>query len=172
MTRLVLLAAVAENGVIGADGAMPWHYPADLQHFKETTTGHPVVMGRRTYESIADRIGGPLPERTTVLLSRSDPDVSPDVLVAESVEQALDAVEEATESVESDENVEEREHTAYVVGGATVYEQFLPLADAMILTEIHEAYEGDTHFPEWDDEEWTEVSRDERGEFAFVHYER
>ena len=68
--RLTLIAAVAENGVIGVDGGMPWHYPEDLRRFKETTMGHPVVMGRRTYESIASRLGGPLPGRTSVVLSR------------------------------------------------------------------------------------------------------
>lgn len=159
MTRLVCIAAVAENGVIGRDGDMPWHYSADLRHFKETTMGHPVVMGRTTYESIAGQLDGPLPGRTNIVLSRSNPDFPKEVVLVHSVEEAI-------------ETVEELDDTAFVIGGATVYEQFLPHADELILTEIHEAYDGDTCFPEWDPEEWTEVERDEREELDFVRYER
>ncbi|EFW93798.1 Dihydrofolate reductase [Haladaptatus paucihalophilus DX253] len=159
MTRLVCIAAVAENGVIGRDGDMPWHYSADLRHFKETTMGHPVVMGRTTYESIAGQLDGPLPGRTNVVLSRSNPDLPEEVVLVHSVEEAI-------------ETVEELDDTAFVIGGATVYEQFLPHADELILTEIHDEYEGDTHFPEWDPKEWTEVERDEREELDFVRYER
>ncbi|WP_227353322.1 dihydrofolate reductase [Haladaptatus salinisoli] len=157
--RLVLVAAVAANGVIGRDGDMPWHYAEDLRHFKETTMGHPVVMGRATYESIAARIDGPLPGRTNVVLSRSTPDLPEEVVLVHGVEEAMDAVSELDD-------------VAFVGGGATVYEQFLPHADEMVLTEIHEAYEGDTEFPEWDAEEWREVEREEREDFDFVRYER
>ncbi|GKZ15125.1 dihydrofolate reductase [Haladaptatus sp. T7] len=159
MTRLVCIAAVAENSVIGHDGDMPWHYSADLRHFKETTMGHPVIMGRTTYESIAGQLDGPLPGRTNVVLSRSNPDLPEEVVLVNSVEEAI-------------ETVEELDDTAFVIGGATVYEQFLPHADELILTEIHDEYEGDTHFPEWDPKEWTEVERDEREELDFVRYER
>jgi len=158
--ELVLIAAVAENGVIGDDGGMPWHYPADLAHFKETTMGHPVILGRRTFESIAAQLDGPLPGRTNIVLSRSDPEVPEGVVVVESVEAAVEATIEA--------GVE----TAYVAGGATVYEQFLPLADRLVLTEVPGEPEGDTRFPEWDSEEWVEVERVEDGELAFVTYER
>lgn len=167
---LVLVAAVAANGVIGREGEMPWHYPEDLAHFKETTTGHPVVMGRTTYESIAAQLDGPLPDRTNVVLSTSDPDVPEEVLVAESVDDAVDVAADAADEMGVD--------TAYVVGGASVYEQFLPRADALVLTEIHDSYEGDTRFPEWEDGEgwtddgWAEVARDDREELSFVRYER
>jgi dihydrofolate reductase len=167
---LVLVAAVAANGVIGREGEMPWHYPEDLAHFKETTTGHPVVMGRTTYESIAAQLDGPLPDRTNVVLSTSDPDVPAEVLVAESVDDAVDVAADAADEMGVD--------TAYVVGGASVYEQFLPRADALVLTEIHDSYEGDTRFPEWEDGEgwtddgWAEVARDDREELSFVRYER
>ncbi|QZX98951.1 dihydrofolate reductase [Halobaculum rubrum] len=162
--RVSLIAAVAANGVIGADGGMPWHFPTDMRHFKETTTGHPVIMGRRTYESIASDVGGPLPDRTNVVLSRSSPDLSDDVIVADSVEEALaaargDAAERGVDRV-------------YVAGGGDVYEQFLPLADELVLTEVHESYEGDTTFPEFDPDEWRELERDERDGFDFVVYER
>lgn len=159
---VALIAAVAENGIIGDDGEMPWHLPADLNHFKQTTMGHPVIMGRRTYESIAAEIGGPLPGRTNIVLSRGSPDVPEDVVVADSVEAAVDAAK----SVDGDSE------TVYVVGGATVYEQFLTRADRLVLTELESTYEGDTSFPEWDRNEWREASRDQRDGFAFVEYHR
>ncbi|SIR52638.1 dihydrofolate reductase [Haladaptatus litoreus] len=159
MTRLVCIAAVAENGVIGSDGDMPWHYSEDLRHFKETTMGHPVIMGRTTYDSIAGQIGGPLPGRTNVVLSRSNPDLPEDVVLVHGIEEAI-------------AEVEELDDTAFVIGGATIYEQFLPYTDELILTEIHEEYDGDTRFPEWSRDEWREVERDERGELDFVRYER
>ncbi|MFB6131185.1 MAG: dihydrofolate reductase [Salinigranum sp.] len=164
MTRYVLVAAVAANGVIGADGAMPWHLPADLRHFKETTTGHPVVVGRRTYESIAADLGGPLPDRVSVVLTSRDFDLPEGAVAASSVEEARGAAEAAAAELGVD--------TVYVVGGATVYEQFLPEADGMILTELAAAYEGDTEFPDWERADWREVAREERDGFAFVTYER
>ncbi|MGM0591709.1 MAG: dihydrofolate reductase [Halobacteriota archaeon] len=160
MMDLAIIAAVAANGVIGADGGMPWHYPEDLEHFKRTTIGHPVIMGRRTYESIAGQLGGPLPNRTNIVLSTTEPNVPDDVVVASSVDEALTAAEDAGNDV------------AFVVGGAAVYEQFLPLADRLVLTEIGAPYEGDTCFPEWDRDRWVEVARDDHGDFAFVEYER
>lgn len=162
--RIALVAAVAENGVIGADGGMPWHYPADLEQFKETTMGHPVVMGRKTYESIAGRLGGPLPGRTNVVLSTRDPDL-PEGAVS------VDGVESAIEAARDDLAMRHGQDTVYVVGGATVYEQFLPEADRLVLTEVPESPEGDTYFPDVGDE-WTEVSREERDDLAFVVYER
>lgn len=159
---IALIAAVAENGIIGVDGEMPWHLPADLQHFKETTMGHPVIMGRLTYESIASDIGGPLPGRTNIVLSRGSPDVPDEVVVVDSIEQAVETAQQVAGATE----------TVYVIGGATIYEQFLPQADRLVLTEIESPYEGDTRFPEWDRREWHEVDRDERDGFAFVEYRR
>lgn len=162
--EVVLVAAVAANGVIGRDGEMPWHLPADLRHFKRTTTGHPVVMGRRTYESIAARIGGPLPDRYSVVLSSQSLDLPAGATVARSVEEAMRRAESAAERMDVE--------TVYVVGGATVYEQFLPRADRLVLTELHEAHEGDTAFPAYDDEVWVEVDRERHEAFDFVTYER
>ena len=159
MTEIVIVAAVAANGVIGADGTVPWHLPDDLRHFKETTIGHPVIMGRRTYDSIEARLGGPLPGRTNVVLSRGSPDLPDGVVLAGSVEEALD-------------HASERDDRVYVVGGATVYEAFFPRADRLVLTELERSYEGDTRFPGWDSTEWTEVDRDERDGYAFVEYVR
>lgn len=158
--ELVIVAAVAANGVIGADGDIPWHHPEDLQHFKETTMGGPVIMGRRTYESIARDLGGPLPGRTNVVLSRSDPDLPEEVVVVSSPDEAV-AAAEATGA-----------DTAYVAGGGAVYELFLDRADRLVLTELHDAHEGDTTFPELDHAGWREIERERRDAFDFVTYER
>jgi dihydrofolate reductase len=152
---------VARNGVIGADGEMPWHYPADLQQFKRKTTGHPVILGRTTFETIVDRIGGPLPDRTNVVLSASDPEVPEGVVVAEGIEEALAAARETETGM------------AYVVGGQSVYEQFLPRADRLVLTRIPEAYRGDTYWPGHDEDRWVETGRERLGEgLAVVTYRR
>ena len=156
--RLSLVAAVAANGVIGADREMPWHYPEDLAHFRETTVGHPVVLGRRTFESIAADLDGPLPDRQNVVLT-SQPEVLPDTVTpATSLSGALEAV---------------RAHdaeTAYVVGGGSIYRQFLPLADELVLTELDDPYEGDTTFPTVDWDQWREVEREPHDAFDIVRY--
>ncbi|MFO7927677.1 MAG: dihydrofolate reductase [Halobacteriota archaeon] len=161
--RIALVAAVAENGVIGSNGGMPWHYPEDLRRFKQTTMGHPVVMGRATYESIERRLGGPLPGRTNVVLSRRDSLDLPDGVVhATDLDEAFDAAESA---------LEEGQETVYVVGGATVYEATIDRADELVVTEIPETPAGDTYFPEIGPE-WVEHDREVEGELAFVTYRR
>jgi dihydrofolate reductase len=167
--ELVLIAAVAENGVIGRDGGMPWHYPEDLRRFKETTMGHPVVLGRRTYEAIADRLDGPLPGRTNVVLTSGDPDLPEGAVSAGSVEAALDA---ARTAIEDGRVPAPGGRVAYVAGGATVYEQFLPLADRLELTDIHATHDGDTYFPEVDWSDWRELDREDRDALSFVTYRR
>ena len=161
--RVSLIAAVAANGVIGRDGAMPWHYPEDLMHFKQVTMGHPVIMGRVTFESIVARIDGPLPGRTNIVLTRDPDRIDADhdaVLVATSVEEALELAR--------GQDVDE----VFVAGGASIYEQFLPVADRLVLTEIHDSYEGDTTFPEWSEAEWQEIERDDRETLSFVTFSR
>lgn len=150
--RVVLIAAVAENGVIGADGGIPWHLPADFAHFKATTLGHTLVMGRATYESI----GRPLPGRTTVVLTR-DPSWS-----AEGVTTAPDL---AAALADLDGEV-------YVAGGAQVYAAALPLADAQVISEVHLSPAGDTHYPSFDRSEWREASRVPGDDFDVVTWER
>lgn len=181
--ELVVVAAVAANGVIGVDGRMPWHLPDDLEHFKRLTTGHPVVVGRVTYESIADRLGGPLPDRTNVVMTTRDRGalaVGADVADGNGIvdgtgrtgEPDTDSVVVAGDRDAAIEAVAARDDVAFVIGGATVYEQFLPTADRLVLTEIHDAYEGDVEFPEWDREAWTELARDDHEGFSFVEYVR
>lgn len=161
--KVALVAAVAENGVIGSDGEMPWHYPADLRNFKETTMGHPVVMGRKTYESIENRLGGPLPGRTNVVLSRRDSlDLPEGAVHARDLDAAFEAAEAA---------LEPGQETVYIVGGATVYEACLDRADELVVTEIPEAPAGDTHFPEIGPE-WTERDRRRVGDLSIVTYRR
>ncbi|QCC48932.1 dihydrofolate reductase [Halobellus limi] len=162
--EIVLVAAVAENGVIGRDGGMPWHYSEDLKHFKRTTTGHPVIVGRKTYETVVDALGEPFPDRTSVVLSSRSLDLPEGAVLANSVADALERAEADAE--------ERGVETAYVAGGGRVYEQFLPYATRLVLTEIDGAYEGDTRFPVWNDEEWIETSRESHDEFDFVTYER
>lgn len=161
--KLSLIAAVAENGVIGVDGDMPWHYSEDLQRFKATTMGHPVIMGRTTYDSIESRLGGPLPGRTNIVLSGRESLELPEGAVRVSdTDEALELARQA---------LDEGQETVYVVGGATVYEQFIDEADELVITEVPEAPEGDTFFPEIGDE-WIETGREDGDEVTFVTYER
>ncbi|CCC40576.1 dihydrofolate reductase [Haloquadratum walsbyi] len=161
---IVLIAAVAANDIIGRDGEMPWHIPADLQQFKRRTMGHPVILGRRTYEAIIGALGEPFPGRTSIVLSSQSRDVPADVILVHSITSAIR---------EASKNARERGvGTVYVAGGGGVYEQFLPLADRLRLTELHDEYEGDTKFPSWDDTVWQETTREKNETFDFVTYER
>lgn len=163
--ELVAVAAVADNGVIGREGDMPWHVPEDLAHFERTTTGHPVVMGRVTYESILATLDEPLPDRTSIVLTSRDLEVPDGVVLANDLRAALRAAERAAKDVHDVDR-------AYVIGGATIYAQYFPALDRLILTEVHENPEGDTYFPAWDRDRWGEVSREAGDGFAFVEYVR
>jgi dihydrofolate reductase len=161
--ELVLIAAIAEeNRVIGKDQDLPWHLPADLQRFQSLTTGHPLLMGRRTFESIVHQFGGPLPDRRTMVLTSQGPfDEYPDIETYPSVDAALDAVRDA--------------ETVFIGGGASVYEQLLPHADRLELTFIAGRYEGDTYFPAYEHligDLFQEVEVDARDGFRFVTYVR
>jgi dihydrofolate reductase len=161
--ELVIIAAVAEeNRVIGKDRDLPWHIPEDLQHFKELTTGHPLLMGRRTFESIVHQFGGPLPDRRMVVLTSQGPfEDYPDVETYSSIDKAMDAV--------ADEDV------VFIGGGEAIYHQFLPKADRLELTLIEGDYEGDTYFPPFEHlvgDVFEKTSVDERDGFRFVTYRR
>jgi dihydrofolate reductase len=157
--RVTLVAAVADNGVIGADGDIPWRIPADFAHFKALTLGHVLVMGRATYESI----GRPLPGRTTIVLTRDPSWTAEGVLVAADLGTALRLAEGIDEEV-------------FVVGGASVYAEALAVADAQVLTEVHLEPAGDTRYPEFDALAWDEVRReshlDAEVPFELVWYAR
>lgn len=156
--ELALIVAVAANGVIGRDGSLPWHLPEDLAHFKETTMGHPVIMGRVAFEDVLEFLDEPFPGRTNIVLSRSEPELPPGVILAGSLDEAIDTARSTGTDV------------AYVAGGATVYEQTLPRADRLLRSELHEAYEGDVTFPAWDRSAWREVRRESHSEFDIVEY--
>ena len=152
--KLILIAALARNRVIGRDGKLPWHLPEDLKRFKQLTTGHTVVMGRKSFESI----GKPLPDRRNVVLS-SHP--VPGIETYTSISDLLKAL-----SAES---------TVFIIGGGEVFRQMLPLADALYLTLLDHDVEGDTFFPEYEHligNTFRLVHQEPREGFSFVDYER
>lgn len=150
-----IIAAVAENGVIGKDNDLPWYLPADLKRFKELTIGHTVIMGRKTHESIVQRLGKPLPNRHSIVLSRG--------LEASALEIAKDLAE-ALEMADSDE--------VFVIGGESVFSESLKVADRLYLTEVHAKIDGDVYFPKFDQSQWVEIERvkfkaDEKNQYPF-----
>jgi dihydrofolate reductase len=144
MTKVVLVAARASNGVIGRDGGIPWRIPADFAHFKRVTVGHPLVLGRTTFEGI----GKPLPDRQSIVVTRDADWAWDGVLVARSVEEALRMGADLDELVN-------------VGGGAQVYRDALPMATDQILTEVHASPSGDTHYPDFDEADWLETRRED-----------
>ena len=146
---LTLIAAIAANGVIGAAGKIPWHISADLKRFKRLTLGHPILMGRKTYDSL----GKPLPGRRNLVLTRGP--ALPGVECFSDLAQALAAC---------------REETVFVIGGAEIYRQTLPLAQTLQLTHVAQSVPGDAKFPEFDLQRWQVVAREEHPGYAFVEY--
>ncbi|HEY6865231.1 MAG TPA: dihydrofolate reductase [Burkholderiales bacterium] len=158
-----LLVAVARNGVIGRNNDLPWHLPEDLKRFKALTLGYPVVMGRRTYESIIERMGRPLPGRDNIVVTRRAGYAAPGCRVVHSLEAALAAASGAKK--------------IFVIGGADIFALALPLANRLDVTEIDADVEGDVVFPAYDRAEWREVSREAGAgaadlRYDFVVYER
>jgi len=161
MSHLSIIVAMAKNRTIGINNTLPWHLPADLKRFKELTMGHHMIMGRKTFESI----GRPLPGRITVVVSRNQELKVAGCLIAHSLEQAIAACR-------GDDEI-------FVVGGAELYAQAMPLVDKLYITEIRQNVEGDAHFPAFKRNEWQEVSREMRSqqeplplEYHFVTYRR
>ena len=150
--RITIIAAVARNEVIGHQGRIPWHLPADLAHFKRTTLGHTLVMGRRTLEST-----GPLPGRRTLVLTR-DPDWRPEP-EREGGEAQVEVVRSLQEAIDRARGLGETE--LFICGGENVYRESFPIADRLVLTRIEAEPEGDTHFPELEWRRWRLTSRDE-----------
>lgn len=160
--RLSLIAALAANGIIGRDNSMPWHLPEDLKRFRALTMGHPIIMGRKTWESL----GRPLPGRTSIVVSRQ----AGLEIGGAWVVPSLDAAVELAATVDGGED-------AFVIGGAQLYALALPRVDRLLLTEIADAFDGDTRFPEFDRGNWQEVAREEAVSaaglrHAFVDYVR
>ncbi len=147
--RLALIVAVAENRVIGRDNRLPWRIPADLRHFKATSMGKPVIMGRKTFQSI----GRPLAGRTNIVISRDPTFAADGVAVAGDFEAALECADRSAARAGIDE--------VMVIGGAEIYAEALARADRIYLTEVHRAVDGDVHFPEIDRDQWRESRRED-----------
>jgi dihydrofolate reductase len=157
--RVYLVAAVAANGIIGAGGKLPWHIPEELQHFKRLTLGHPVIMGRRTWESLK----APLPQRENIVVTRTAGYEAPGAAVASSLEAALAMCL--------------GEPVAFVIGGTSLFREAILIAAGLVLTEIRRDYQGDTWFPQWDRSQWRETQRETHAaadgtRFDYVLYER
>ncbi|MEA5140064.1 dihydrofolate reductase [Arcicella rigui] len=161
--KLSIIVAVAENGVIGHNNQLIWHLPEDLKMFKRLTSGHPIIMGRKTFESI----GKPLPNRTSIIITKNPEFQIEGCITVHSLEEAIETANE----------IEENE--AFIIGGAEIYRLALPFADTIYLTEVHHTFEGDTFFPAIDKELWEEVNRtdhdiDEKHlyKYSFVELEK
>jgi dihydrofolate reductase len=157
---LTLIAAVARNRVIGVDNRLPWHLPEDMRHFREVTRGNPVIMGRKTWESLPEAFR-PLPGRVNIVISRQPDYPAPGATLADSLPAALGLVED----------------NAFIIGGEQLYATALPHADRLLLTEVDMDVAGDAWFPAFSPAEWQETQREkqvsEKGiAFAFVTYER
>lgn len=157
--RVYLVAAVAANRIIGANGGLPWRLAEDMRYFKQLTLGHPVIMGRRTWESLK----GPLPGRENIVVTGTRGYDAPGAAVAQSLEAALALCA--------------GEPLAFVIGGSRLFEESLPIAAGLVLTEIHRDFPGDTWFPQYDRAEWREAQREAHTaadgmRFDFVRYER
>ncbi len=159
---MIIIAAKSANNVIGKDNDLPWDVPEDLARFRAITKGHPVIMGHKTYTSILDRVGKPLPGRPHFVLSRSGFEVAPEfseqVKVCSSLSEAI-ALAEAIDP------------ESYVIGGEGVFREAIDLADKMELTEIEGDYEGDAFFPDFDESVWNKTEEKHDG-YTFVTYTR
>ena len=145
MSKISIVAAVGDNLAIGKSNNLPWHLPADLKHFKQLTTGHAVVMGKRTFESLPN---GPLPNRKNIILtSVMSEGVNEGYFEADSMEDALFLCE--------------HEEQVFIIGGETLYKQWIDKVDSMYITWIHKKFCADTYFPEINFENWEEVSRED-----------
>jgi dihydrofolate reductase len=164
---IIIVAAVAENGVIGRGNALPWRLKSDMAHFRKLTMGKPVLLGRKTYQSI----GKPLAGRTTIVVSRDGSFNAPGIIVAPSLAAALQTAR--------GDALRRNCNAIVVAGGADIYAQALPLATRLFITEVHKPIEGDTRFPQIDPKVWRENARSEHqpgpqddAAFALVTYER
>lgn len=160
--KISIIVAMASNRAIGLNNQMPWHLSADLKHFKQITMGKPIIMGRKTFESI----GRPLPGRTNIIVSRNPIYQQPGCLSVNDIDTAL-----KTAAQYADEG--------FVIGGATLYEETLALANSIYLTQIHQAFPGDTFFPEINPKQWLEVAREDINQdksvdfnYSFLQLER
>ena len=161
-----IIVAVAENNVIGKDNSLIWHLPADMKFFKEKTTGHCIITGRKNYESIPEKFR-PLPGRTNIIITRQKDYNAPGTIVVKSIQ---DAIEKAIQTGDKE---------IFIIGGGEIFKQSLHLADKIYLTKIYHSFDGDVYFPEININEWKETERtkgitDEKNKYAydFITYEK
>ena len=156
---LAIIAAVADNGVIGKNNDLPWHLPEDLKRFKKLTIGHPCIMGRKTFDSIMSRLGKPLPDRTSIVISRqTDLDLPDDVELYHSIDDAIAA--HANDAL-------------MVIGGEQIYQLTLPLADTLFMTHVHQTIpDGDAFFPPIDKTQWQVVEEEKHDGYDFFEYRK
>lgn len=141
--RISIIAAVARNGIIGANGGMPWHIPTDLKRFRKLTTGHPIIMGRKTHDSI----GCVLPSRLNIVITRNPKSVTSDATTAGSLREAIDIAGETNPEV------------VFIIGGGQIYEEAMRFAHTLYITEVKGDLEGDTCFPQISTDHWIEIER-------------
>lgn len=158
-----IIVAKAKNGVIGKNGEIPWNLPDDLKHFAKITRGHPVVMGRKTYESVVKRLGHPLPDRKNIVITSQGDFNAPGCVVIQSINEAIDMF--------ADQNEE-----FFIIGGGEIYKQFLQFADKLYITEVDMEFEGDASFPQFNKNDWKQISalhhdKDEKHKFEFTFLE-
>ncbi len=157
MPEYIIIVAISQNGVIGRDGRLPWHLPSDLKHFKKTTMSYPIIMGRKTFDSI----GKPLPGRDNIVLSRNSSLSLPGCAVVHSIEKALDLCKEYSK--------------VFIIGGADIFNDCLPITDTIIVTALEREVDGDVYFPEIDPAVFkqTEARRHNLEEpYSIIRYER
>ncbi len=157
MPEFIIIVAISQNGVIGRDGRLPWHLPSDLKHFKKTTMNYPIIMGRKTFESI----GRPLPGRSNIVLSRNASLSLPGCTVVHSIEEAFELCREYEK--------------VFIIGGADIFNDCLPITDTIIVTALEREVDGDVYFPEIDPAVFkrTEaVNHDFEEPYSIVRYER
>jgi dihydrofolate reductase len=174
--RVNIIAAVAVNGAIGRSNRLPWHLPEDLQRFKQLTMGHPIIMGRHTWESLGSR---PLPGRPNVVVSSSLRD-TPGATIATSLRSALDFCRgfasqngQCSEQTSVHCNEQADYFDVFVIGGAMLYRAALPVADRMLLTIVDQCpTDADAFFPDWDARQWRETKKEKHNGFSFMEYLR
>lgn len=153
-TNLSIIVAMTENNVIGLDGRLPWHIPEDLQHFRKITKGNTVIMGRNTYESI----GKPLPKRNNIVIS-STLQEQPGLIICRTLEESL-------------EKANELKAEQFIIGGAKLYQQTLPIANRLLISYVDKNYSGDIYFPKIDFADWDKIREERFSEFLFAEYQR
>ena len=160
MIPLTIIAAVSENNVIGYEGKIPWKIPDDLRRFRKLTMGQPVIMGRKTYQSILDALGKPLDGRVNIVMTRNKGNIT---------DRRVAVCENLTDAILNAELISDQ---AFFIGGQMIYQLALPRANKLEITRVKGRFEGDTYFPEWNPLEWRETNREDHSTHSFVTYVR